>query len=341
MPEPSWYRSGPETVAPGLHRIPLPLPDDGLRAVNAYAIEDRGGLVLVDPGQYGEETTQQLDEGLRALGLSLDKLTRCLVTHVHRDHYTNAVALRRRFGAAVALGDHEQASLSRLGGADHTPIRTQLEMLPACGASSLVAVLGGAEHGREPPADVWEQPTEWLTDGQLIHLESRTLEVVRTPGHTRGHVVLRDTEAGLLLTGDHVLPHITPSIGFEPAPGQLPLAEFLDSLQRLLAQPDAVLVPAHGQVTASVHERIAELLAHHRERLAQTADQVAGGAHSPCEVASRMRWTRRERELRELDPYNTMLAVLETKAHLDVLAERNTISRRHHHGRLDYRANHN
>ena len=37
-------------VAPGVHRVPLPLPTDGLRAVNVYVIEDDGGLVLIDSG---------------------------------------------------------------------------------------------------------------------------------------------------------------------------------------------------------------------------------------------------------------------------------------------------
>lgn len=338
MPDHRWHNSGPETVAPGLHRIPLPLPDDGLRAVNTYAIEDHDGLVLVDPGQYGDDTMHQLDEGLRTLGLRLEHVIRCLTTHIHRDHYTNAVALRRRFGAPVSLGQQEQTSLTRLGGPDHNTIRTQLQMLPQCGAKFLTAELGTP--GGEPPADIWEEPSEWLADDQRVHLQTRTLEVSHTPGHTRGHVVFRDTEAGLLLTGDHVLPHITPSIGFEPAPGELPLAEFLSSLQRLLDQPDATLLPAHGPAAASVHDRSIQLLAHHRERLAQTADQVAAGAHCPFTVASRLRWTRRERELSELDPYNMMLAVLETKAHLDVLTDRAALDKENRDGQLHYRARH-
>jgi hypothetical protein len=34
---PDWTEPGLFTVAPGVHRIPLPLPNDGLRAVNVYA----------------------------------------------------------------------------------------------------------------------------------------------------------------------------------------------------------------------------------------------------------------------------------------------------------------
>lgn len=45
-----WMRPGAYEVAPGVHRIPLPLPNDGLRAVNVYAITDGDGLTLVDGG---------------------------------------------------------------------------------------------------------------------------------------------------------------------------------------------------------------------------------------------------------------------------------------------------
>jgi glyoxylase-like metal-dependent hydrolase (beta-lactamase superfamily II) len=47
---PDWTEPGLFTVAPGVHRIPLPLPNDGLRAVNVYAIESGDDLVLIDAG---------------------------------------------------------------------------------------------------------------------------------------------------------------------------------------------------------------------------------------------------------------------------------------------------
>ena len=64
----------------------------------------------------------------------------------------------------------------------------------------------------------------------------RSLVVRETPGHTRGHVVFVDettADAGMLFAGDHVLPHITPSIGFEPAARPGALTRFLTSLAAL------------------------------------------------------------------------------------------------------------
>jgi len=49
------------------------------------------------------------------------------------------------------------------------------------------------------------------------------LDVVPTPGHTQGHAVFVDPAARLLFAGDHVLPSITPSVGFEPVLSANPL----------------------------------------------------------------------------------------------------------------------
>ncbi len=84
-------------------------------------------------------------------------------------------------------------------------------------------------------------------------------------------------------------------------------------------QAGALLLPAHGPVTTSTHERADALLAHHGQRLDASAAAVAAGADTGLEVARALRWTRRERRLEDLDPFNQMLAVLETAAHLVVL----------------------
>lgn len=122
-----------------------------------------------------------------------------------------------------------------------------------------------------------------------------------------------------------MLPHITPSIGFQAVPAASPLGDYLASLLLVRTMPDARLLPAHGPVTDSVHARVDELLDHHGERLDATYAAVVAGAHTAREVAGRLGWTRRQRAFTELDLYNQMLAVLETLAHLDVLAERGVL----------------
>src|ERR1041385_3969330 len=97
----AWTLPGSEAIAPGVHRIPLPLPDDGLRAVNVYALEDGDGLVLVDGGWALPESLAALEQALAGLDRDPGDIRSILVTHTHRDHYTQAVTLRRRYGAKV------------------------------------------------------------------------------------------------------------------------------------------------------------------------------------------------------------------------------------------------
>ena len=62
-------------------------------------------------------------------------------------------------------------------------------------------------------------------------------------------------------------------------------------------------------------------------RLALTLDAVRAGARTAYEIAGELTWTSRERHLAELDDLNAMLATLETRWHLEVLAERGSITR--------------
>ena len=317
-----WTDSGPESVAPGVHRLPLPLPLDGLRAVNVYVLDTDDGVVLVDSGWALLESRLALRRGLRLLGHDLADVRRFLVTHVHRDHYTQAVALRREFGARIALGEGEKASLAAAANRRVPPLTTQFRTLRLAGAGPLVEQLSGHGEGDTTDPSLWEDPDEWTSDDTDITLAGRTLRVITTPGHTNGHQVFRDADAGLLFAGDHVLPHITPSIGFEPVPSPLPLADYLDSLRRVRSLPDTRLLPAHGPVTPSVHTRVDELLEHHAERLAQTAAAVARGAATGYDVARALTWTQRHRAFDDFDPFNQMLAVNETVAHLELLVAR-------------------
>ncbi|MCP3805501.1 MBL fold metallo-hydrolase [Allokutzneria sp. A3M-2-11 16] len=320
MARDEWTEPGPVEVAAGVHRIPLPLPSDALRAVNVYAIEDGDRLVLIDSGWALRESREALAAALRHLDRDLKDISRFLVTHIHRDHYTQAVALRREFGHRVALGIGERPSLSGelLSG---KPLPQYADKLLSCGAKVVIDRIGEAITIKPEPG-VWEEPDEWLSDGETIHLADRTLRVVETPGHTQGHVVFVDSDAGLLFAGDHVLPHITPSIGFEAKLPEQPLRDYLGSLKTVRAMPDLRLLPAHGAVSDSTHARVDELLDHHERRLDAIAAALGVGAANAYEVARLIGWTRRERHFDELDVFNQMLAVMETGAHLDLLVLR-------------------
>jgi glyoxylase-like metal-dependent hydrolase (beta-lactamase superfamily II) len=296
------------------------LPHDALRAVNVYLLEADCGLVMVDGGWALPQSRAALEAAVATLGYDLGQITRILVTHIHRDHYTQAVALRRLFGARVYLGAGERPGLELLHDIASTVPVSSLSTLRRAGAGDLADRL--ARHAYPDfDQDDWALPDGWLGAGE-VRVGARTLQVVPTPGHTRGHVVYLDAANRLLFGGDHVLPHITPSIGFELDPPALPLRDYLDSLRYVSGFADARLLPAHGPVAPSTHARVAELLAHHDTRLTRTLRVLDDRILDGYAVARQLRWTRHETAFKDLDEMNQMLAVNETVAHLDVLVVR-------------------
>ncbi len=323
---PHWSEPGAWPVAAGVHRIPLPLPMDGLKAVNVYVLETDDGLVLVDGGWAIPESRKLFEASLSSLGFSLSDIRRFLVTHLHRDHYTQAVAVRREVGSHVSLGLGDKASIDLINdtslGQDPT-----LARLEVAGAGRLAKGWRSMMPTERPPTDDYEMPDVWLDRDLEIDLGTRTLRAVATPGHTQGHYVFADPSASLLFAGDHVLPTITPSIGFEPAYVDHALRDFLDSLAKVRAMPDMRLLPAHGPVTASSHARVDELVAHHEQRLALCQNAVDSGLATAWQVAEKLPWTRHERSMADLDAFNAVLATFETLAHLELLAAQGRIRR--------------
>lgn len=339
MSDLSWFDSGVEQVDEGVYRIPLPLPHDSLRAINVYAIESDDELVLIDSGWDLPESLAALEAGLASIGHGLGDIERFLVTHQHPDHYSQALAIRQAWGTPVYLGASEKPSLDRFCNPQFSSLDETLIQLGRAGADELIAPLRSL---RDSARDIraalqWEYPDGWI-EQESLGIGLRSIEAIATPGHTRGHMVFHDPAAGLLFSGDHILPTITPSVGLEPVPSALPLADFMKSLRLILERPDARLLPAHGAVTDSAHARCVEILAHHERRLGEMAAAVADGCHTPYQVARALRWTKREKALGELDLANQNFAVHETWVHLDLCVDRGVLSRTRNPAGVDWYA---
>jgi len=322
-----WTEPGAWPAAPGVHRIPLPLPTDGLKAVNVYVLETDDGLTLIDAGWAIEVARDLLEASLRSLGHATSEISRFLVTHVHSDHYTQAVTVRRDFGAHISLGLGDKPTLDALLDRPDRHHDPHVALLHRAGAHDIAEQWRAFNEAHDPDLSVWGYPDAWLEDDHPIAVGDRTLDAVATPGHTQGHFVFADRAAGLLFAGDHVLPTITPSIGFEPVPTAAPLADFLGSLTKVRGLDDLTLLPAHGPVAPSSHTRIDELLVHHDVRLTLCRDAVAPGTRTAYDVATVLPWTRHDRAFSDLDVFNAALATLETRAHLELLVARGEVSR--------------
>ena len=324
VPSPSdraWEEPGAYPVSAGVFRIPLPLPGDGLRAVNVYAVQGDEAITLIDAGWSRPAAWEALAAGLRLVGAELGDVRTVLATHMHRDHFGQATALRHASGATVVLGRGEQRSLEYILDATQTDRRAPwIARLRRSGAAELIAQLARGQQSLREDEGLWELPDRWAGDGETFRAADRDLVAIETPGHTRGHLTFLDAANRLLFAGDHVLPHITPSIGFEPPlVDGLPLADFLMSLVKVRDLAIDTVLPAHGAPFTGLAARVDELLAHHAARLAASLHVLAGGPRTAFEVARELPWTRRNRHYDELDLFNRQLAVAETAAHLDLL----------------------
>jgi glyoxylase-like metal-dependent hydrolase (beta-lactamase superfamily II) len=307
-----------ERVTEDVVRIPLPLPMPDLKVVNAYAIRGDDGVTLVDPGWANAKSESILVDGLRQLGYVPGDARRILVTHSHWDHYTQAVKWQREHAATVFLGREERHTIEAFDSLQGV-YPNQVRWLRRAGASDLADDVERLElepHERDIPVG---PPDIWLRGGEEIDCGGTTIVAHATPGHTRGHMMFEDPVDGLLFTGDHVLPRITPSIGFERAPDRLALRSYLDSLQFCMSRSDERMLPAHGAVSDDVGSRVEELLVHHEQRLQEVLGLIAAGAETAYDVARQMLWTRRERSIHELGTVHGMTAALEVLAHLELL----------------------
>lgn len=171
------------------------------------------------------------------------------------------------------------------------------------------------------------EPTQRVHHKDVLHLGGRDWFVAHTPGHTVDHLCLWDPESGTLLTGDHVLPSITPHVsGVRKADS---LKSYLATLD-LVAQLDGVRLglPAHGHPFDDVPGRVEAIKAHHAERmeLLRAASLSLGPATVPAlshEVFPKRHW-------------GTM-AESETFAHLEHLVHAGEGERWEDHGMLYYR----
>lgn len=163
------------------------------------------------------------------------------------------------------------------------------------------------------------QPDSLVADGDRIALsDSRWLDVLHTPGHEPSHICLRDSLTGILFSGDHVLPRITPVIMIDDD-GVDVLGDYLASLQRLVDIGIGLTYPAHGGVVDHGSRRAEQISLHHDRRLSGMLDVVSIAPHTAWEVMI-------ESYRPHLDATEQRLALRETVSHLEHLRVRSQVA---------------
>jgi glyoxylase-like metal-dependent hydrolase (beta-lactamase superfamily II) len=322
----------------GVWRLPLPLRDSPLGHVNTYLVRADDGYLLVDCGWDTADTLQALEAHLRALDIQIGDIRHLVVTHIHPDHYGLAGRLRELSKADLSFHRLERLYVeSRYGDADDL-LEEMHEWLRVNGtpASELDKLNFGSMGMLERVSIAF--PDRSFDGGEEITCGRFAFRVLWTPGHSTGHICLYDAGHKILLSGDHVLPHITPSVGLHVRAASNPLADYLDSLKLIGKLQAELVMPGHGEPFQGLPERTQALLAHHQKRLDEIVELLRaepGRALTGYEIAARMSWGRR-RTWDDLEGFQRRLAVTEALAHIELLHARGLVEKTYAEGEISY-----
>jgi hypothetical protein len=126
-----------------------------------------------------------------------------------------------------------------------------------------------------------------------------------------------------MLSGDHVLPRITPNISFHPQAGPDPLGDYLRSLDKVGAYQADEVLPAHEHRFPDLQKRVGELKGHHHDRFEEVLSAISRGYTTAWQIASQMTWSRPWEEYRG---WERRAAAGETKAHLNYLQKQGLVA---------------
>jgi glyoxylase-like metal-dependent hydrolase (beta-lactamase superfamily II) len=140
------------------------------------------------------------------------------------------------------------------------------------------AAIVGAQ--RKPKYLGLRPPREFtrIRDGDAVTMGQREWRVITAGGHSPEHASFYCEKDKILIAGDQILSHITPSVIVPSAqPDANPMKEYLDSLARFEQLPsDTLVLPSHGLPFRALHTRLAQLREHHQARLDDVASIVTG-----------------------------------------------------------------
>lgn len=262
-----------EEVRPGVLALPQAMPALRLPYSLSYLLHSDGEAHLIDTGMADELNWRLLGDALATVGLGFADIASVTLTHVHRDHAGLAARIRDTSGATVRMHeDDARAVRAQSPRIDPEQFEQALERwgVPHAERENMRTEVRDASRPEDPiPVD------EMLCDADELRLGPFGARVMHTPGHTAGHVCVVMDEAGLVFTGDHILPAMNSGVGLGGLSERFdPLADYLDSVRRVQALGPVEACPGHGYRFTGADARCAEILAHHARRGADVAEAL-------------------------------------------------------------------
>jgi len=322
-----------QPVADGIFWVRMPLPF-ALNHINLWLLRDGDGWTVVDTGIARPEVQGHwrriIDEVCEGRPIE-----RVIVTHFHPDHLGNAGWFVETYGAQLWM-TQEEWLMGRLLAADtsEATIDSNVDFYRLCGLDedNIFELKGRGSQYKNMVTTIPRQFFR-IYDGDSVDIDGTAWRVIVSRGHAPEHACLYAAERGILLSGDQVLPRITPIVGVYPMePEANPLNDFLRSVGKFAdVADDALVLPAHGLPFRGLRERLTATLAHHEERL-DTLRQA-------CAEPQTVRACVDALFTRPLDSQNLRLASAETLAHLNLLIARQQMTREADGGLWKFRSN--
>lgn len=318
-----------ETLA--VYCISVRLPDNPLRNLNSYVIQDSGETLVVDTGFKRPECRDDLLQGLEELEVDWSK-TSLFLTHLHSDHIGLVWDFLER-GCKVYM-NRLDLDIASKNYPDHW---SRMERIYSSeGFPDDILARQQKENQVRAFAPEFPIPITPVENGTGLQVGRYALRCIQTPGHTPGHTVLYQPEQELLFSGDHILFDITPNINiWEALPNAL--GSYLQSLKMLRGLPVKRTFPAHRGVVGSMDDRIDALLRHHDTRLSELMAAIR--AHPGADgytLAGYLTWSARGMGWESFPPHQKWFATGETLAHLYYLEAEGQILRRGDQGKWCY-----
>jgi len=323
-----------KTIVPGIHQLQVPIPNNPLAYVLPYLLEGSDGYTLIDSGWNAPEAYGALMAQLHALGVPLKELRRVAFTHVHPDHYGLAGRLKGDCDAELMLGAPERGFIN-------TRYRSPEGLLERMGVwlrshgvpedrmpdmrSSAMSVRGYV---------VAADPDTLLHGGERLKVGEYEWEVIWTPGHSPGHMCFWDEKRRIMITGDHVLPTISPNVSLHTEQPGNPLHDYILSLRRLKNYDVELALPAHEYDFPDLHARIQELEEHHAARMQEMLDGMGNKPANAFEIARHVKWVTGAFD--DFNPWMQRAAVGETLSHLEHMVMEGILERSFDEGKVLY-----
>jgi glyoxylase-like metal-dependent hydrolase (beta-lactamase superfamily II) len=283
-----------------------------------YLIRSGDELALVDNGWNTDVAHAGLAEGMAEHGAHPKDLRHLIITHVHPDHFGLTGRLTDESGARVYMHEMEAEVIT----SRYLQPQPLVEQMQGWMARHGVPPLKAPDVARGSMGMLDKvsarMPDVSLKGDECLKIGDFDLQVIWTPGHAPGHIYLYEPNRKLLMSGDHILPTITPNVSRHAQASGNPLSDYIKSLEKVEHLDVEILLPAHEFDTRDLKGRVAEIRRHHEERLSEMEQCVGDGA-TAWEIAGRVKWT--TGMLADFEPFMQRAAVGETLAHLEYLYE--------------------